>query len=166
MADHQTISQAFEVAIAAENASEKLFRGLAAKFVHHEDVAAFWEQYALDEVRHAGWLQDLKARLTPGQLSQPVDSQTVEILQKVSGYSVEKALLRVKNLEDAYQLVSEIENGETNAIFQFLLDNFERDDAMRDFLRAQLNDHVARLVEGLPEKFKGILARQAIETLK
>jgi rubrerythrin len=157
-----TIAQVFEVAIAAELASQALFQGLTYKFRHHADVAAFWQSYAQDETQHAQWLQSLQARLTPGQLSQPVDLHTVQVLEKLSKYSVEKGLQQVKDLEDAYQLVSEIENGETNAIFQFLLDNFERDESMREFLRAQVGDHVARLVEGFPDKFKGMLNRRAI----
>jgi hypothetical protein len=78
---------------------------------------------------------------------------------------VEKALPGVKNLEDAYQLVNDIENGETNAIFQFLLDNFETDVQMRDFLLAQLNKHITRLSIDLPVQYKGILSRKAIQAL-
>ena len=97
------------------------------------------------------------------QLSRLVDAHTVELLQAVNGFSVEKALLGVKNLEDAYQLVNDLENGETNAIFQFLLDNFETDVQIRDFLRAQLNQHISRLSIDLPVQYKGILARKAIQ---
>jgi hypothetical protein len=161
-----TVAQAFEVAIATERAAERLFQGLEAKFAHHEDVATFWKQYALDEAKHAKWLEGLKARLTTEQLSGPVDAHTVELLQAVAGFSVEKALLGVKNLEDAYQLVNDIENGETNAIFQFLLDNFETDVQMRDFLRVQLNKHITKLSIDLPVQYKGILSRKAIQALE
>lgn len=164
--DKVTAAQAFEVAIAAERAAESLFRGLEAKFARHEDVAAFWRQYALDEVQHANWLEDLKARQTAEQLTSLVDTHTVELLQAVTGISVEKALLGVKNLEDAYQLVNDIENGETNAIFQFLLDNFEADEQMQVFLRAQLNKHIAKLSIDLPIQYKGTLSRKAIQALE
>jgi hypothetical protein len=166
MIDKVTVAQAFEVAIATERAAERLFQGLEAKFAHHEDVATFWKQYALDEAKHAKWLEGLKARLTTEQLSGPVDAHTVELLQAVAGFSVEKALLGVKNLEDAYQLVNDIENGETNAIFQFLLDNFETDVQMRDFLLAQLNKHITKLSIDLPVQYKGILSRKAIQALE
>lgn len=164
--DKVTVAQAFEVAIGAEKAAEKLFRGLEAKFVRHEDVAMFWKGYALDEVQHAQWLEGLKARQTAEQLASLVDAHTVGLLQAVTGLSVEKALLGVKNLEDAYQLVNEIENGETNAIFQFLLDNFEADGQMQGFLRAQLNKHIAKLSIDLPLQYKGILSRKAIQALE
>jgi Rubrerythrin len=164
--DKVTVAQAFEVAIATERATERLFRGLETKFAHHEDVATFWKQYALDEAKHAEWLEGLKTRLTTEQLSRLVDAHTVGLLQAVTGFSVEKALLGVKNLEDAYQLVNDIENGETNAIFQFLLDNFETDEPMRDFLRAQLNKHIVRLSIDLPVQYKGIQSRKAIQALE
>ena len=164
--DKVTVAQAFDVAIAAERAAEKLFQGLEAKFALHEDVATFWKQYAYDEVKHAEWLAGLKARLTTEQLSGLVDAQTVGLLQAVNGISVERALLGVKNLEDAYQLVNDIENGETNAIFQFLLNNFEIDVQIRDFLRTQLNKHIARLSIDLPEQYKEIHSRKAIQALE
>jgi hypothetical protein len=74
MMNKVTVAQAFEVAIATERAAERLFQGLEAKFAHHEDVATFWKQYALDEAKHAKWLDGLKARLTTEQLSRPVDA--------------------------------------------------------------------------------------------
>jgi hypothetical protein len=165
MTNEKTIAQAFEVAIDAEDASQRLFLGLEAKFAHHAALAAFWRQYAHEETEHAAWLSNMRARLNAAQLSQPVDAQTVRVLQTISGFSVVKALQRVRNLEDAYQLVSDMENGETNAIFKFLVDNFEKDERLRAFLRAQLIDHIARLVEGFPEQYKGSLARRAIETI-
>jgi hypothetical protein len=69
----------------------------------------------------------------------------------------------VKDLEDAYQLVMDLENGETNAIFQFLLTNFETDKRIRDFIRAQLNQHVDRLSIEPPAGYKGIMARRSIK---
>jgi len=63
-------------------------------------------------------------------------------------------------------LVNDIENGETNAIFQFLLNNFEGDAHLRGFLRAQLNEHIARLSIDLPVQYKGILSRKAILALE
>ncbi len=164
--DKVTVAQAFEVAIATEKAAERLFQGLEAKFAHHEDVATFWKQYTLDEAQHAEWLEGLKARLTTEQLSGLIDAHTVGLLQTVAGFSVEKALIGVKNLEDAYQLVNEIESGETNAIFQFLFDNFETDVQVQDFLRAQLSEHIARLSLDFPVQYRVTISRKAIQALE
>ena len=159
-----TVARAFAIAIDAEKAAEKMYQGLERKFADHEDVVAFWKQYTSDEASHAKALEGMLARLTPVQLSAPVDSQTVGALQTMASFSVEKALQGVKNLEDAHQLVSEVENGETNAIFEFLL-IFEKDEHLREFLRTQLNKHILRLTDGIPARYKGILARTAIQAL-
>lgn len=157
-----TIGQVFETAIAAERAAEQLFLGLEAKFSAHEELAIFWRGYAADEVSHAQWLEELRARLTPEKLGGLADSGTMNLLHAVAGFSVEKALGGVKDLEDAYQLVSEVESAETNAIFGFLVDNFEADEQVRGFLRSQLNSHVAKLMIDLPAQYRGTGARRAI----
>ncbi|MGB8983599.1 MAG: ferritin family protein [Anaerolineales bacterium] len=161
--DNVTVAQTFEMAIAAEQAAQRLFQGLEAKFAHCPDVAALWKQYAYEESKHAEWLEGLKSRVPAEQLSGLVDDQTVRLLQAVTEICVEKALQGVKNLQDACQLVHDIESGETNAVFQFLLNNFEADERMRDFLRMQLNKHISKLSDELPTQYQGALARKAIQ---
>jgi len=156
-----TIAEAFEIAIAAEQSVEKMYGELESKFADHEEVAAFWKQYTRDEADHAKWLGRMKTEPSPEQLAKQVDASTAELLQSVVNFSVEKALGGVKNLQDAYELVSEIENGELNAIFQFLLDNFEADARLRDFLREQLNKHIARLVTDFPTQYREMPVRMA-----
>jgi len=158
-----TAETAFEAAIGAEKAAEKFFHGLEAKFSHNEEVSRLWKQYAEDEAMHANWLENLKAKLGQEELSKPVDEHTVQLLDVVAEISVEKTLEKVHDLEDAYELVNEIENGETNAIFRFLIDNFEADEKMRDFLREQLNEHVGRLTIDLPPQYRGAATRRKIK---
>jgi rubrerythrin len=158
-----TISEAFNVAIQAEHTAERLYQELERKFALHEEVAAFWRLYATEEGRHAEWMKDLKTRLTVELLSAPVDERTLALMNAVNQFSLKKALKNVNDLEDAYQLVMDLENGETNAIFQFLLINFETDERIRDFIRAQLNQHIARLSIELPTGYKSIMARRAVK---
>ena len=158
-----TVETAFEAAIGAEKAAEKFFQGLEAKFSHNEEVSRLWKQYAEDEAMHANWLENLKAKLGRVELSKPVDEHTVQLLDIVAKISVKEALEKVHDLEDAYELVNEIENGETNAIFRFLIDNFEADEKMRDFLREQLNEHVGRLTLDLPPQYRGAATRRKIK---
>ncbi|MDR3575559.1 MAG: ferritin family protein [Anaerolineaceae bacterium] len=160
-----TVEQAFEVSIMAESAAAQLYRGLAAKFASYPDVAAFWQQYASEEEGHARWLEGLKSRLAPEVLTNTVNAHTMELMQAVTDFSVEKELKNVCDMEDAFQLVSDLESGETNAIFEFLLNAFEKDDQTRAFLRAQLNNHVTKLSNDLPKEYKSRLARKAIQAL-
>jgi rubrerythrin len=161
-----TVAQAFEMAISAERAAERLYQGLAAKFAHREDVAAFWRQFVSDEATHAELLEGIRAQLPAEQLSEPADPHAVELFQIVVALSVETELLRVENMQDAYELASEMENGETNAIFRFLVDNFEMNRQVRHFLHAQLDKHLGRLSIDLPAPYRGALSRELIRAME
>ena len=158
-----TVEKAFEAAIGAEKTAEKFFLGLEKKFSHDTEVSQLWKQYAQDEAMHARWLEAIKSKLGVEELAKMVDGHTVQLLEVVTRISVEKALESIHDLEEAYELVNEIENGETNAIFRFLIDNFEADEKMRQFLRSQLNDHVARLTIDLPPQYRGAPSRRKIK---
>lgn len=160
-----TVAQVFDIAIAAERAAQDLFTELEHKFAHHPEVADLWRQYAVEEVAHADYLSKLRAQTPEEQLAQPVEAETVRLLRNVADFSAEEALKKINNLEDAYQLVHEAEHGEINAIFTFLLDHFEGDAEMRDFLRDQLDAHIAKLSEDLPTNYQGSVARRSVEAL-
>jgi hypothetical protein len=157
-----TIRAAFGIAIAAENAAAALYRGLEAKFADHQDLATLWRHHEEDEKDHARWLAELCSRLGADHLARRVDNDTIPLLRAVQGISVEKALEGVGDLEDAWRLVNEIENGETNAVFQFLLNNFEMDLHLRGFLRNQIDQHVARLDAELPAQYRDCSARKRV----
>ena len=158
-----TFEEAFDAAIGAEKAAEQLFHGLKAKLSHDPDVIQLWKHYAEDEIMHANWLQTLEAKITKDELAQPVDEKAVKLLEVVRQVSIEKALARVSNLEDAYELVNDIEHGETNAIFRFLVDHFEVDRKMRHCMCSRLKLHVSRLSNDLPLKYLEVEARREVK---
>lgn len=160
-----TVEGVFGIAIEVERTTEQFYRSLSAKFIHHPDVADFWNIFGDDEAHHVEWLEKTRSQMSPEQLAAPVDDETVAQLEIARRFSAEKALQGVKNLEDAYILVNDIENGETNAIFKFLLDNFEADGRTRDFLRNQIDKHIASLSLNLPTDYKGIITRKAMLAL-
>ena len=166
MSEEATVGELFELAIAAEKTAEKLYRGLGARFAHHEEVADFWRSYAAEEAGHAKWLKRLREGLDAGRLSAPADPVTLENARQVLQFSVENTLQEIENLEDAYQLANELENSETSAIFEFLITNFSSDEETQSFLRAQLRDHVARLMIDLPTQFKSVVVRRGIKASK
>ena len=160
-----TVEQTFEVAIAAERAVESLFQGLAVKFAPYPDLAEFWRQYAQEEAMHARWLLGARGRLSPEQLAAQVSAETVAAMRATAVFSVETALGQVKNLEDAYNLVTELENGETNAIFLFLLDHFEPSEETGNFIRAQLNSHIVKLATSLPAQYQSGEGHRAVKAV-
>jgi hypothetical protein len=165
MSNPVTVEQVFEVSIAAERAVEDLFHGLEAKFAPYADLVLFWRQYAAEEAGHVRWLLSARARLSPEQLASPVSAETVEAMRQTAALSVAQVLSRVTNLQEAYELVLEIESGETNAILLFLLDHFEPDPGTVSFLRAQLNSHVAKLATGLPAAYQTSAAQRKLKAV-
>jgi hypothetical protein len=78
---------------------------------------------------------------------------------------VERRLRDVHNLEDAYQMVHELENSETNAVFDFLITNFAEDKKTQAFLRSQLRDHIGKLATDFPVQFRLAPVRRGIKAL-
>ena len=163
MPDSATTNELFELAIAAERAAETLYQRIAAKFAPYPEVATFWANYAQEEVMHAQWLEQIREKTSPEQLSAPADPYQLENVHRVLQFSIENALADIDNLEDAYQLANDVEHSETNAIFEFLISNFSTDKKVQAFLRSQLRDHVARLMIDLPTQFRHAANRRMIK---
>ncbi len=163
MSNETSVGELFKMAITAERQSETLYRRLMEMFVAYPDVVAFWQKYATEETGHARWLTNIHANLTPEQLTAPADASMLKMANRVLGLSMDDLLAKVKNLDDAYQLVNELENSETNAICEFLIDNFAADEKAQTFLRSQLKGHVTRLMTDLPAQFRGKSNRQSIQ---
>jgi rubrerythrin len=161
----ESIDQLFEMAIAAEKASEALYHGLQRKFAFNPELAAFWERYAIEEAGHAMWLTRLRDRADPAQLSAPADPLLLRDVRKALVLGVDRRLEGVKDLNDAYELVNELENSETNAIFDFLITNFAEDEEAVAFMRAQLAEHIGRLVHGFPAAFRSAGRRREVKAL-
>jgi rubrerythrin len=163
MPNKATLAQLLDLAIEAERAAERLYHELAAKFAHHETVAAFWREYAGEEAMHAEWLERLRDSLTPERLSAPADPGVLQEANRALQVPVERMLQGIHNLEDAYQLVNDLENSETNAVFDFLITNFAEDKKTQAFLRSQLKDHIGKLAIDFPVQFKLASVRREIK---
>ncbi len=165
MSDASTVANLIDLAIRLENASETLYRGMEAKFANHPDLAAFWHRYAAEEIGHARWLERLRKESGAEQLAMNTDPLMLQAALKLSEFSVDHALKRIQNLDDAYELASELENSETNAIFEFLFMNYYTDANTVTFLRSQLREHVTRLADSLPAAYRSREARQGIRAI-
>lgn len=152
----------FRLAVQAERTAASLYQGLVDLFAPYPTVAAFWVQYAEEEEQHATWLLTIQDQLPPEALAEAADMAIMEKLQAVQRFSVEDALNDIDTLEDAYELVNDLENSETNAIFEFLVDRFAEDARTQAFLRAQLRDHVGNILINFPTAFGTTTARRSV----
>lgn len=159
----KTNRELFEYAIALEKASQDLYLELEKMFANNPEAARFWHQYANEEAGHAAYLESIKSSAEPNLLSETADK---DMLQSVL-VCLEKAsparLAGINNLDDAYILALEIENSETNAIFEFMITNFSQDELLKSkkFLRTQISTHIGRLENDFP--YKGRVTRQGIK---
>ncbi len=160
---HKTTRELFELAIAAEKATESLYLGMAKLFAAYPDVAEFWEKYAAEEVMHAKWLRRIRDTASPERLAEDADPTQLENAHRALQMSVEHALAGINNLEEAYQLANDVENSETNAVFEFLVTHFSEDKKVQAFLRSQLREHVGRLMISFPAQFKHAAYRREVK---
>ena len=165
MSTIETTAELFEEAIALEKGAEELYRRLARMFSEHPDVEKFWLRYAEEERGHASYLGRIRDRLPADVLAQSGDKQILEMAAKYQNFSVDHLLHNIHNLEDAYQTVLELESSETNAIFEFILENFSRDELEKaqTFLRVQLTKHMTAIENEFPIKYRSKVVRQGIQ---
>ena len=163
MPNQVTVNELLDLAIKAEKTAEHVYRRLQAKFAPHADVARFWRNYAAAEVGHAQALKRIREALGREELAAPADAETAAAAQRLLKFPVEKALQEVRTLEDAYELANEIESGETNVVFDFLITHFASDAQAQSLIRSQLRDHVAKISTGFPARFKSSASRLSVK---
>ncbi len=163
MPEYGTIAHLIELAIQGERLSETFYLRLAKKFSNHPDVADFWNGYAAEENGHARWLIKLRERAGEERLAQPADPEVLQQAQRALATPVESLLAGVKTLQDAYDAANELEHSETNAVFEFLISYFAEDDQAQIFLRAQLNEHIGRLMIDFPKRLGTGTLRRGIQ---
>jgi rubrerythrin len=163
-----TIDELFSCAINLEKNTEQLYRKMGKLFSHDYAVAQFWSHYADEERGHALYLQHIKDGMDPGRLSLAADREIMMNAQNCLFRISRKEVDHIQNLEDAYELATELENAETNTIFEFIITNFSADELSksRKFLRAQLNEHIVRLETSLPIKYRSSAARRGLLVIR
>jgi hypothetical protein len=160
----ETVDTLFDYAIELEKAAEDLYRNMAQLFSTEPKVVRFWEQYANEERGHAAYLERVRKAMSPDELSKPAKkSILVQAHRSLQGTS-QVDLRKVRNLEDAYQLALDVENSETNAIFDFMISNFSTGELAKSykFLKMQLNLHVTKMEREFPAPYKSRSHREKL----
>ncbi len=160
----RTIAKLIDLAIEAEESAERLYREMARKFAYLDEVADFWRRYADAETGHAQWLRRVRETIDPDRLSAPLDFQVLQEAQRLET-TISTTLQTIDNLEDAYQLAHELEHSEINTVFEVLVTNLAEDEETGRFLRAQLREHIALLIDGFPADFRDPVVLQAAKAL-
>jgi rubrerythrin len=150
MPEFGTIAHLVELAIQGERLAESFYKRVAARFRHYPEVEQFWLEYAAEEDGHARWLERLRERADPERMGSPADLAILEEAQRAGAASLDSLLWSIRTLQDAYEIANELEHAETNAVFEFLISYFTEDGETQAFLRAQLSNHIGRLMIDFP----------------
>jgi hypothetical protein len=161
-----TVGELLVLAAQAERQAETLYDAIGKMFMQQPEVARFWTHYADEEAGHARWMNNLRARLSAEQLARPVDPQVFSRAIRLLDTNLEELISGINDLQDAWDLANEMEHGETNIIFEFLINNFSGDPQTLAFLRAQLRGHMDHLLVGLPAQLSSIEMRRATFPIK
>ena len=164
--EYGTIAHLIELAIQGERVTEAFYKRLSAKFSSHPEIERFWLEYAAEENGHARWLEGLRKRVPAEQLEQYADPVMLEEAERAITVPIDNLVRSIRTLQDAYEVANELEHSETNTVFDFLIGHFAEDPQTQNFLRAQLNEHIGRLIIQFPRQYgtgslrRGIEARQ------
>jgi rubrerythrin len=163
-AETETVGKLFEYAIELERATESLYKQLERMFSNYPEVALFWKNYANEERGHAEYLERIRNGIDIDRLSRQADSIIFAKARQCFNKTAQVRLENIKTLEDAFQLATEVENAETNTVFEFMIVNFSTDELAKShkFLRTQLSSHIARLENDFPNPYKSRIARQNV----
>lgn len=159
---HGSIEHLLEIAIQAERQTEQFYLGLAQMFSRHEEVASFWRTYAAEENGHARWIENLRDRTEPARLSAAADPDILEKAERSISVWPEERLAEIKNLQAAFEMANELESSEINTVFDFLIGYFSAEESTKEFLHAQLRQHIQRLMSGFPDAYKLAPLRKAV----
>ncbi len=164
----ETVATLFDYAIQLEKAVETMYRQLGKLFAQDHDVVKFWNHFADEERGHASYLERIRKGVDIKRLSEPADDKMIQDVHMCLNASSPKRLDDIQNFEDAYQLAVELENSETNAIFEFMIENFSADELTKSqkFLKIQLSNHLNGLIKELPSRYGSSIARQNLTAVK
>lgn len=162
-AKRATIGDLVVMGIQLEAAAQHFYEGLAEMFRHCPQVAEFWRLFATDEMAHGTQIIKWRETVSAGRLSEQADVALLEAGRKLLVPSVQERLGEVRNLDDAYEMAHDLETSETNTIFRLFITEFSQDKRVVMAMMRHLDEHVERLMAGLPTPYAAPARRVEVE---
>lgn len=160
-----SIAHVFELTIRSEILASEFYERLAQIFAFYPEVAQFWREKAQEECEHAHWIEKIRDQQSPQRLAEVADPDVAAQAAQAANIPIEAVIAQIHTLQDAYQAANKIEQAETNAIFEFLIETCGDDPEIKLFLREHLHRHVGSLMLEFPRRYgtgtlrRGILAQ-------
>jgi rubrerythrin len=165
-AGRATIGDLLVMGIQLEAAAQHFYEGLAEMFTHCPQVAEFWRLFATDEMVHGAQITKWREAASADRLAERADVALLEAGRRLLVPSVQERLGEVRNLDDAYEMAHDLETSETNTIFRLFITEFSQDKRIVMAMMRHLDEHVERLMAGLPTEYAARARRVEVEALR
>lgn len=157
---NQTVSDLIDLLLQAETSAQTLYLRLMEAFAHEPEAAEVWWKMGADEAAHIRLLEQIRASLSSERLLEPADPIWLEQARAAARLSPERVLARVHTLEDAYQEAHALENGELNAVFEFVMTEYFPRPLRAGFVHNMLREHIERLYGLRTTEWRRSISRQ------
>ncbi len=141
----RSVGDLMDLLFQAETAAQTLYLQLMEAFAYEPEAAEVWWKMGADEAAHIRLLEQIRASLPSERLLEPADPLWLEQARAAARFSPEQILARIHTLEDGYQEAHALENGEINAVFEFVMTEYFPKPLRAGFVRNMLREHVNRL---------------------
>jgi len=145
-----------------EKIQASIYKGLEAKFSFSKEISQFWSSMAEDEKDHYRRITKMYNQLSPEKLSTEVSDELYDNVCKGLRKLNPARLEDVFNLDDACKLASEVEDYETEAVFNFVHSRFMRE--RREEVSTLILAHLDKL-SGFSDKLGSQKERQIIKAI-
>jgi hypothetical protein len=143
-AEHD-LEHLFELAVRIEHQASLLYETFSKMFSHIPELDAFWRTMIDEESAHERLLQDAWDLLSPAQLRSPADEKMMRAATHVRLLFSADLKEKIQTLDDAYELMHNLEYSEMNAIFQFLTSKWISPSKQHDLIHGVIEKHLEYL---------------------
>jgi hypothetical protein len=160
-AEH-TVEHLFELAVKIEHQASLLYETFSKMFSHFPELDDFWRTMIDEESAHERLLQDARDLLSPAQLQAPADDRMMRDATRVRRLFADDLNETIQTLDDAYELMHNLEYSEMNAIFQFLSSKWIPPSKQHNLIHGVIEKHLEYL-SSFGDKFGDKDWRKAIK---
>lgn len=145
--NESTLSNLFECAIVNEMKAADIFAGLSEDYSHIPEIKEFWNEMHDDEIMHAEVLKKIHNELPPERLNEAADHFVCEYVERAYQLLVRISNDEPANLNEAYELVHELEFSELNEAYMILIKHRVGTETSKDFIKEEIKTHQKKMVD-------------------
>ena len=142
-----TIDETFFLAIDIEHQLSELYGSLSDLFSNDRIGATLFQDLKKDELKHYHDLNSIHESLSAQILSSDADEELQKIAGRTKNVLDQIDTKMVKNLDEALELVHQLEFSEVNETNRFLTSSFVSAEDRRDFILSEITVHQKRILD-------------------